>query len=93
MAKRSANLRPHDYSSSSACDPPPRDGGWHKWEHQPPQIVGDLLEGEIAEKQARSIKYSDDHRQTPLAKDNRRLWLGRHDRSTKPWCVIFLQVA
>jgi hypothetical protein len=28
-----------------------------KRQHEPPRIVGDLLKAEIAEKQARSIKY------------------------------------
>ncbi|MFI3905729.1 transposase, partial [Ochrobactrum sp. S1502_03] len=28
-----------------------------KRQHEPPRIVGDLLQSEIAEKQARSIKY------------------------------------
>ena len=28
-----------------------------KRQHEPPQIVGDLLKAEISEKQARSIKY------------------------------------
>lgn len=28
-----------------------------KRQHKPPEIVGDLLQAEIAEKQARSIKY------------------------------------
>ncbi|TWH36087.1 hypothetical protein L611_010300000010, partial [Aminobacter sp. J15] len=28
-----------------------------KRQHEPPKIVGDLLSAEIAEKQARSIKY------------------------------------
>jgi hypothetical protein len=28
-----------------------------KRQHEPPRIVGDLLSAEIAEKQARSIKY------------------------------------
>jgi IstB-like ATP binding protein len=35
-----------------------------KRQHEPPRIVGDLLKAEIAEKQARSIKY-----QMTLAKD------------------------
>jgi len=37
-----------------------------KRQHEPPQIVSDLLQAEIAEKQARSIKYSD--RQAPSGK-------------------------
>ena len=39
-----------------------------KRQHEPPQIVSDLLQAEIAEKQARSIKYSDGHRQAPSGK-------------------------
>ena len=33
-----------------------------KRRHEPPRIVGDLLSAEIAEKQARSIKYQDGDR-------------------------------
>ena len=40
-----------------------------KRQHEPPQIVGDLLEAEIAEKQARSIKYQMTIAKLPLAKD------------------------
>ncbi len=40
-----------------------------KREHQPPRVVGDLLEAEIAEKQARSIKYQMTIAKLPLAKD------------------------
>jgi hypothetical protein len=32
-----------------------------KRRHEPPRIVGDLLSAEIAEKQARSIKYQRKH--------------------------------
>jgi DNA replication protein DnaC len=38
-------------------------------QHEPPQIVGDLLKAEIAEKQARSIKYQMTIAKLPLAKD------------------------
>lgn len=40
-----------------------------KRQHEPPRIVGDLLQSEIAEKQARSIKYQITIAKLPLAKD------------------------
>ncbi len=40
-----------------------------KRQHEPPRIVGDLLAAEIAEKQARSIKYQMTIAKLPLAKD------------------------
>jgi DNA replication protein DnaC len=40
-----------------------------KRQHEPPRIVGDLLTAEIAEKQARSIKYQMTLAKLPLAKD------------------------
>src|SRR5271168_2218699 len=40
-----------------------------KRRHEPPRIVGDLLNAEIAEKQARSIKYQLSIAKMPLAKD------------------------
>ena len=40
-----------------------------KRRHEPPRIVGDLLRAEIAEKQARSIKYQLTIAKLPLAKD------------------------
>jgi len=40
-----------------------------KRQHEPPRIVGDLLSAEIAEKQARSIKYQLTLAKLPLAKD------------------------
>jgi len=40
-----------------------------KRRHEPPRIVGDLLGAEIAEKQARSIKYQLTIAKLPLAKD------------------------
>ena len=40
-----------------------------KRQHEPPRIVGDLLKAEIAEKQARSIKYQLAIARLPLAKD------------------------
>src|SRR5205085_7145888 len=40
-----------------------------KRRHEPPRIVGDLLSAEIAEKQARSIKYQLSIAKLPLAKD------------------------
>ena len=40
-----------------------------KRSHEPPRIVGDLLSAEIAEKQARSIKYQITAATPPLAND------------------------
>jgi DNA replication protein DnaC len=40
-----------------------------KRQHDPPRIVGDLLQSEIAEKQARSIRYQMTIAKLPLAKD------------------------
>ena len=40
-----------------------------KRQHEPQRIVGDLLRAEIAEKQARSIKYQITIAKLPLAKD------------------------
>jgi DNA replication protein DnaC len=40
-----------------------------KRQHEPPRVVGDLLRAEIAEKQARSIKYQMTIAKLPLAKD------------------------
>jgi DNA replication protein DnaC len=40
-----------------------------KRQHEPPRIVGELLSAEIAEKQARSIKYQMTLAKLPLAKD------------------------
>src|SRR5215204_4516886 len=40
-----------------------------KRQHEPQRIVGDLLKAEIAEKQARSIKYQLTIAKLPLAKD------------------------
>ena len=40
-----------------------------KRQHEPPRVVGDLLAAEIAEKQARSIKYQITIAKLPLAKD------------------------
>jgi DNA replication protein DnaC len=40
-----------------------------KREHEPPRIVGDLLNAEVNEKQARSIKYQLTIAKLPLAKD------------------------
>lgn len=40
-----------------------------KRQHEPPRIVGDLLQAEISEKQARSIKYQFAVAKLPLAKD------------------------
>lgn len=40
-----------------------------KRHHEPPRLVGDLLQSEIAEKQARSIRYQLTVAKLPLAKD------------------------
>ncbi len=40
-----------------------------KRQHEPPRIVGDLLQSEIAEKQARPIRYQMTIAKLPLAKD------------------------
>jgi DNA replication protein DnaC len=40
-----------------------------KRQHEPPQIIGDLLKAEIDEKHARSIKYQMTIAKLPLAKD------------------------
>ena len=40
-----------------------------KRQHQPQKVIGDLLTAEIAEKQARSIKYQTTIAKLPLAKD------------------------
>src|SRR3974377_319499 len=40
-----------------------------KRQHEPQRIIGDLLTGEINEKQARSIKYQLSIGKLPLAKD------------------------
>ena len=40
-----------------------------KRQHEPQRIVGDLLQAEITEKQARSIKYQITIAKLPLAKD------------------------
>lgn len=44
-------------------------GNGIKRQHEPPRIVGDLLQSEIAEKQARSIRYQLLIAKLPLAKD------------------------
>jgi len=44
-------------------------GNGIKRQHEPPRIVGDLLRSEIAEKQARSIRYQLSIAKLPLAKD------------------------
>ena len=40
-----------------------------KRQHEPPRVVGDLLQSEIAENQARSIRYQMTVAKLPLAKD------------------------
>ena len=63
-----------------------------KRQHEPPRVVGDLLKAEIAEKQARSIKYQLTSAKLPLAKSlpSRRRGTcrtsnSRAPRSTTPW--------
>ena len=55
------------YRMRSACDEVMASG--IKRQHDPPRIVGDLLQSEIAEKQARSIRYQMAVAKLPLAKD------------------------
>ena len=40
-----------------------------KRQHEPQRVIGDLVSAEIAEKQARSIKYQMTVARLPLAKD------------------------
>jgi IstB-like ATP binding protein len=40
-----------------------------KRQHEPPRIISDLLQAEVSEKQARSIKYQIRIAKLPLAKD------------------------
>ena len=44
-----------------------------KRQHEPPRIVGDLLQAEIAEKQARSIKYQKEPSANPASLKRRHL--------------------
>ena len=66
-----------------------------KRRHEPPRIVGDLLAAEIAEKQARSIKYQLTIANLPLAKDINDFNFYRHagQRGADPrlgqWCLSF----
>ncbi len=55
-------------------------GAGIKRKHEPPQIVGDLLKAEIAEKHARSIKYQLTIAKLPLAKDIEDFRLPGHAR-------------
>jgi DNA replication protein DnaC len=55
------------YRMRSACDEVMAAG--IKRQHEPPRIVADLLQSEIAEKQARSIRYQMTIASLPLAKD------------------------
>ncbi len=56
-----------------------------KRQHEPQRIVGDLLNAEISEKQARSIKYQLTIAKLPLARRPRRLPSSRARRSTRRW--------
>jgi hypothetical protein len=62
-----------------------------KRRHEPPRIVGGLLSAEIAEKQARSIKYqltiSADHRQAAAGQEHRR-FAGPHMRFCIAVCEL-----
>jgi len=49
-----------------------------KRQHEPPRIVGDLLKAEIAEKQARSIKYQLTVATAAARQGHRRLRVRRH---------------
>jgi hypothetical protein len=55
-----------------------------KRRHEPSRIVGDLLSAEIAEKQARSIKYQLTIAKLPLAKSLPRRRPGTSGTSTSP---------
>ena len=55
-----------------------------KRRHDPPRIVGDLLSAEIAEKQARSIKYQLTIAKLPLVKSLPRRRPGTSTTSTSP---------
>ncbi len=54
---------------------------------EPQQIVGDLLQAEISEKQARSIRYQMTIAKLPLAKDITEFAFAAR-RSTRGWCAI-----
>jgi DNA replication protein DnaC len=72
-----STLKLYGMRAAGACPraghrPDPGDEGMAtaiKRRHEPPRIVGDLLSAEIAEKQARSIKYQLTIAKLPLAKD------------------------
>ncbi|SES38879.1 IstB-like ATP binding protein [Rhizobium sp. NFR03] len=55
------------YGMCSACDEVMGNG--IKRQHEPPRIVGDLQQSEIAEKQARSIRHQFSIAKLPLARD------------------------
>jgi hypothetical protein len=55
-----------------------------KRQHSIPQVIGDLLQAEIAEKQARSIKYQVAIPRLPLAKAS----ILATRQSMRGWCVI-----
>ncbi len=60
-------------------------GNGIKRQHEPPHIVGDLLQSEIAEKQARSIRYQLSIAKLPLAKDIDDFDFAARP-SMNPWC-------
>ena len=57
-----------------------------KRKHEPQRFVGDLLNAEISEKQARSIKYQLTVAKLPLAKESTSS-RSRTRRSTRPSCA------
>jgi polysaccharide deacetylase 2 family uncharacterized protein YibQ len=59
-----------------------------KRQHEPQQIIGDLLNAEISEKQARSIKYQMTIAKLPLAKESMSS-ASKARRSTRRWSVIW----
>ena len=61
-----------------------------KRRHEPPHIVGDLLSAEIAEKQARSIKYQLTIAKLPLAKATS---TSPARRSTRAWSASWRPAA
>jgi hypothetical protein len=59
-----------------------------KRQYEPARIIGELLAAEIAEKQARSIKYQMTIAKLPLAKDLDGLPLPKR-RSTRAWSAVW----
>ena len=59
-----------------------------KRQHEPQRVIGDLVSAEIAEKQARSIKYQMTIAKLPLAKDVDDFQFA-DTRSTRPSCAAW----